>query len=90
MANTLQAKKRVRQSIKKNIHNSSQRSSYRTAIKNVRKFIASGNKEITLISYKKAISKIDIIANKKIIHKNKAARQKRKLYKVIKELNFIS
>ena len=42
MANTAQARKRARQAVKLNAHNSSQRSTLRTAIKSVRKAIDAG------------------------------------------------
>ncbi|MEO8631056.1 MAG: 30S ribosomal protein S20, partial [Betaproteobacteria bacterium] len=44
MANTAQARKRARQSIQRNAHNAAQRSELRTAIKKVRKAIATGDK----------------------------------------------
>ena len=44
MANTAQARKRARQAVKQNAHNSSLRSEYRTAVKNVRKAVASATK----------------------------------------------
>ncbi len=44
MANTKQARKRAIQSVARNKHLSAQRSRYRTAIKSVRKAIATGDK----------------------------------------------
>ena len=44
MANTVQARKRARQAIKRRARNFSQRSELRTAIKSVRKAIAAGDK----------------------------------------------
>ena len=46
MANTAQARKRARQAVTRNAHNSSQRSTLRTAIKNARKAIAAGDKVV--------------------------------------------
>lgn len=48
MANTAQARKRARQAVKLNAHNSSQRSALRTAIKTAQKAIAAGDKEAPL------------------------------------------
>lgn len=79
MANTMQARKRVRQAIKQNVHNSSQRSMLRTAIKAVRKAIETGNKTVATSTFHSAVSIIDTIADKKVIHKNKAARHKSRL-----------
>ncbi|WP_290173598.1 30S ribosomal protein S20, partial [uncultured Parasutterella sp.] len=54
MANTKQARKRAIQAVARNKHLSAQRSRYRTAIKNVRKVILTGDKEAALVSYKTA------------------------------------
>lgn len=87
MANTVQAKKRSRQAVKQNAHNSSQRSALRTAIKAVRKVIAGGDKAAAAESFKNSTAIIDRIADKKIIHKNKAARHKSRLAAAVKALN---
>jgi small subunit ribosomal protein S20 len=44
MANSAQARKRARQAVQTNKHNSSLRSSLRTAVKQVRKAIEGGDK----------------------------------------------
>ena len=76
MANTAQARKRARQSVERNKHNSSLRSMLRTAIKRVRQSIAAGDKAAAGEVFQKATSVIDRVADKNIIHKNKAARHK--------------
>jgi small subunit ribosomal protein S20 len=86
MANTAQARKRARQAVKQNAHNSSQRSTLRTAIKAVRKAIESGDKAAAAVIYQTSVSVIDRIADKKIIHKNKAARHKSRLAAAVKAL----
>lgn len=86
MANTAQARKRARQAVKLNAQNSSQRSTLRTAIKAVRKAIAAGDKVAAAAVYQSSISTIDRIADKKIIHKNKAARHKSRLAAALKAL----
>ena len=87
MANTVQARKRARQAVKRNAHNSSQRSALRTAIKSVKKAIETGDKEVATIVFTNAVSVIDRIADKKRIHKNKAARHKSRLAAVLKTLS---
>ncbi len=87
MANTAQARKRARQATKRNAHNSSQRSAMRTAIKSVKKAIASGDKEAATAIFTKTVSIIDRIADKKRIHKNKAARHKSRLSAALKALS---
>ena len=79
MANTAQARKRARQSVARNKHNSSLRSMLRTAIKHVRTAIAAGDKAAATTVLQKATSVIDRVADKNIIHKNKAARHKSRL-----------
>jgi small subunit ribosomal protein S20 len=86
MANTAQARKRARQAIKQRAHNMSLRSELRTAIKKVRKAIESGDKAAAQAVFKDSQSVIDSIADKKIVHKNLAARQKSRLSAAIKAL----
>ncbi|EUJ09788.1 ribosomal protein S20 [Methylophilaceae bacterium 11] len=86
MANTAQARKRARQSVKVNAHNAALRSTLRTAIKKVIKAIETGDKAAAVASYQENVGIIDRIADKKIIHKNKAARHKSRLTAAIKAL----
>lgn len=86
MANTAQARKRARQSVATNLHNSSLRSMLRTAIKRVRTAIESGDKAAANTVLQTATSVIDRVADKNIIHKNKAARHKSRLSAAIKSL----
>ncbi|AKH39012.1 MULTISPECIES: 30S ribosomal protein S20 [Nitrosomonas] len=86
MANTAQAKKRARQTVVRREENFSLRSRMRTAIKSIRKAIESGDKELAETVFKKSTSVLDSIANKGIIHKNKAARHKSRLASSIKAM----
>lgn len=86
MANTAQARKRARQAVKRNAHNSSQRSTLRTAIKAVRKAVLAGDKAVATSIFQTSVATIDRIADKKVIHKNKAARHKSRLSAAIKAL----
>ena len=86
MANSAQARKRARQAVKQNAHNSSLRSELRTAVKKVTKAIATGDKAAAQAVYKDSVSAVDSIADKKIIHKNKAARHKSRLSAAIKAM----
>ena len=78
--------KRARQAIKENAHNSSLRSKLRTAIKAVRKAVTGGDKSVATATYKTAQRVIDTIADKRIVHKNKAARDKSRLSAAIKAM----
>ena len=86
MANSAQARKRARQAVKQNAHNSSLRSELRTAVKKVIKAIEGGDKAVAQAVYKDSVSAVDSIADKKIIHKNKAARHKSRLSAAIKAM----
>ncbi|WP_028357814.1 30S ribosomal protein S20 [Brackiella oedipodis] len=86
MANTNQARKRARQNIARNKHNSSLRSLMRTSIKSVRKQIEAGDQSKANEAFVKATSVIDRVADKNIIHKNKAARHKSRLAAAIKAM----
>lgn len=86
MANIASARKRARQAVKRNAHNSSLRSKLRTAIKSVRKAIAAGDKAVATQIFSASTSVIDTIADKKIIHKNAAARHKSRLAAALKSM----
>ena len=86
MANTAQARKRARQNDKVRANNSSLRTMLRTALKKIVKAIQAGDKKVAKKQYDENISLIDRIADKKIIHKNKAARHKSRLNSAIKAL----
>ena len=76
MANTIQAKKRIRQSEKRREHNASLRSTLRTHIKKVRTALEAKNLEEAKAAFLAAVPIIDRMAQKNIIHKNTAARHK--------------
>lgn len=80
-------RKRARQDVKLNAANTSLRSKFRTAIKNVQKAVLSGDKAKATEVFKSAQSVIDSIADKGIFHKNKAARQKSRLSAKLKALS---
>ena len=86
MANSPQAKKRARQAEKRRQHNASLRSVVRTSIKKVIAAIDSGNAEEAKQAYAAAVPVIDRMADKGIIHKNKAARHKSRLSAQVKAL----
>jgi small subunit ribosomal protein S20 len=90
MANTAQARKRARQSAARRLDNMALRSAYRTAVKKVRKAILAGDKSAAQAQLQASMSVIDSIADKKIVHKNKAARNKSRLSAAIKALRVAS
>lgn len=86
MANSKQAEKRVRQAEKNRLHNKSMRSAMRTSIKNTLKAIKAGDKEKAEAAFRTAVPKIDRMATKGIIHRNKAARHKSRLNAKLKQM----
>ncbi|MGH1485054.1 MAG: 30S ribosomal protein S20 [Cellvibrionaceae bacterium] len=86
MANSPQAKKRAVQNEKARKHNASLRSMVRTQIKKVLAAIDAGDKETATAAYAAAVPVIDRMADKGILHKNKAARHKSRLNGQIKAL----
>ena len=76
MANTAQARKRVRQANKARARNAAQKSNFRTSIKKVLKSLAEKNKDQSNSNFKEAMSVMDKLVVKGLIHKNKAARHK--------------
>lgn len=86
MANSPQAKKRALQNEKSRKHNAGLRSMARTYIKKVISAVESGDKEAASAAYAAAVPIIDRVADKGIMHKNKAARHKSRLNKQVKSL----
>jgi small subunit ribosomal protein S20 len=79
-------RKRARQDVALNAANSSLRSKFRSAIKNVQKAVAGGDKGKAAELFKAAQSVIDSVADKGVFHKNKAARHKSRLAAKVKAL----
>lgn len=86
MANTPQAKKRARQNEKARKHNASLRSMTRTYLKKVVSAIKAGDHAAATAAFAVAAPVLDSVADKGIIHKNKAARHKSRLNAQIKAL----
>lgn len=86
MANSAQARKRARQSESRRQHNAAMRSMMRTFIKKVGYAVDAGDKAQAEAAYKTAVPVIDRMANKGLIHRNKAARHKSRLNAQIRAL----
>ena len=86
MANSVQARKRARQAEKRRQHNAGRRSMMRTELKKVDTAIAAGDKAAAEGAFKAAVPLLDSLANKGLIHKNKAARHKSRLNAKIRAL----
>ncbi|MGP1516817.1 MAG: 30S ribosomal protein S20 [Ottowia sp.] len=79
-------RKRVRQNTKLNAANTSLRSKYRTAVKNVEKAVAAKDLAKAKDAFALMQSVVDSVADKGIFHKNKAARDKSRLSARVKAL----
>ena len=86
VANSAQAKKRAIQNQKTRNHNAGLRSMIRTYIKKVVAAIEAKDIENAKSTYADVVPVLDRMADKGIIHKNKAARHKSRLNKQIKAI----
>jgi small subunit ribosomal protein S20 len=86
MANTKSAEKRAREDIVRRARNVAHRSKVRSAVRKVVEAINAGKKTEAVAALKVASPIIDSMARKGIIHKNKAARHKRRLAGQIKAI----
>ncbi|QJC30688.1 30S ribosomal protein S20 [Enterobacteriaceae endosymbiont of Macroplea appendiculata] len=86
MANIKSSKKRVLKSIQQKKNNTSYRTMIKTFIKKVKKTILDNNKTQSLIAFHKMQSIVDKQAHKGLIHKNKAARIKSRIYAKINNM----
>ena len=86
MANTKQAAKRAKKSTQQRAVNAGLRTKLRSAIKKVQKAIEAGDAKAAEAVLKSEQPIIDSLADKRIIHKNKAARHKSRLAQQVKAL----
>ena len=86
MARNKQAMKRHRQSLKRRARNRHYRSTMRTFIKRVRLAVANGDVKASREALQRALPVIDRVAGKGIIHRNKAARLKSRLHRLVSKL----
>lgn len=86
MPNHKSAEKRVRQTVKRNAINTSNKSRLRTQIKKLRAALSAGDKQQSQELLNPTISTIDKAVNKGILHKNTAARYKSRLTSHVNDL----
>ena len=79
MANSPQARKRARQNNRRRELNVGMRSMMRTQLKKVLKAMDAGDKAAAQEAFKVAVPVLDRMADKELLHKNKAARHKSRL-----------
>jgi small subunit ribosomal protein S20 len=83
----LSALKRARQTVKRNLRNTSVKSTLKTVIKKVETAVSSGNKEDALKALLEAVRELNTAASKGIIHRNTASRKISRLTKKVNTLN---
>jgi small subunit ribosomal protein S20 len=81
LANSKSALKRVRTAERNRIHNRPYRSAARTLVKKAEFAIQDGEQAAAQEAVSKAVSMLDRISGKGIVHKNNAARRKSRLLK---------
>jgi small subunit ribosomal protein S20 len=79
MANHVSALKRARQTERKTNVNRNNKSRMRTAIRNLREALSSGDKSKAAEAYRSTVSVLDKSVQKGVLHKNTASRYKSRL-----------
>lgn len=87
MANHKSALKKMRQDEARRLRNKAYRTRYKSIVKAVEAAIKQRNIDAAKEAFHAAVSTIDRIASKGIIHKNKAARKKSRLAKKVNALS---
>jgi small subunit ribosomal protein S20 len=85
MPHTKSAKKNLRKSEKRRLHNRAVKKTLKTHVKRVVSAAAEGTPEKLREEFKQAVRKLDKAAAKRIIHPNQAARRKSQLARVLNE-----
>ena len=86
MANIKSARKRARQAQVRRVHNMSLRTAVRTAIKNVKKAVAGGDKAAAAGVLREWQRVIDRVVAKGVLHRNAGDRHKSRLAHALKNL----
>jgi small subunit ribosomal protein S20 len=86
MANIKSARKRARQAEERRGHNMSLRTAVRTAIKNVKKAVAGGDKAAAAKALRDSQRVIDRVVAKGVLHRNAGDRHKSRLAHALKNL----
>lgn len=87
MANNDSARKRIRVAEQKRLRNRPYRTAARTFVKKAELAIRAGEQDAAATAVGDAISMLDRVANKGVIHRNNAARRKSRLMAKFNRLN---
>lgn len=86
MANSLSAKKRIRQNVKQRVRNRARKSMVNTQIKHFEACLAGGDTEKAGEQYLLLVKKLDKVATTSTLHKNTAGRIKSRLGRKLNKL----
>ncbi len=86
MANSLSAKKRIRQNVKQRVRNRARKSMVNTQIKHFEACLAGGDTEKAGEQYRLLVKKLDKVAATSTLHKNTAGRIKSRLARKLHKL----
>jgi small subunit ribosomal protein S20 len=86
MANIKSARKRARQAQTRRVHNFSLRTAVRTAVKDVAKAVAAGDKDAAAQVLRRSQSVIDSVVAKGVLHRNAGDRHKSRLARAVKAM----
>jgi len=82
----LSAEKRARQSVKRNLRNSSVESGVKTVLKKVETAVTSGNRDVAGKALLQAVKALNKAASKGVVHRNTASRNISRLTKKVNAL----
>ncbi len=86
MANIKSVRKRAKQAVVRRGHNLGLRTTVRSAIKNVKKAVAAGNKDAAAKVLRESQAAIDRVVAKGVMHRNAADRHKSRLAHAVKAM----
>ena len=87
MANHKDALKRIKQNDKRRVRNRSYRTRMRNQIKTLHTAVEAGDAETAQVELRKAVSVIQKLASRGVIHPNQAARRVQRLNKAVKAIS---
>ncbi len=86
MANIKSAEKRIELSAKQRARNRARRSRMRGAVRQVRQAVADGDQARAQELLPDTLSLVDVTAQKKVVHRNAAARTKSRLTRAVAQM----
>ncbi|MGF1581640.1 MAG: 30S ribosomal protein S20 [Gemmataceae bacterium] len=88
MPNTISAKKRLRQNVKRRDRNRAIKRDIKFHVKQFLEVVDKGTIEEAQAAFQLCVKRLDKAANRNLFHKNKSARKKSQLAKILNEKRF--